>query len=456
MKLISIETKISEILRNEKKKEICNQVSGDLFSNPALAAAETLSLRRVANLLGENGETTMEGIIGRANAMLAALPYEEEEDRSKLDEVRNAVALSSLLTEEERKENARPRDSIRPGQVWYDTKGERIQAHGAQIYYEDGVYYWIGENKDYTRKKGSIWTWGVKVYSSRDLCNWTDLGFLVEPCLTDQNSILFPTRRLDRPHVLYNDKTKKYVLWLKYCDESHFAVLTADRLLGPYTIVCPLLRPFGTMSGDFDLAKDPETGDAYLYWEVNHTSVWGAKLNDAYTDTSDSYAVIYDHLEAPFAREGIAHVLHDGKHYLFSSGMTGYVPNPSQVAVSDDWLEGYAVQGDPNIGDTSCASFNSQFSCIFRVQGTDEYVSVSDRWVPEFVMDRNKYDIIVRSILCRKDRNIRVSEEEKTMFAAMPMMGTADTSVADYVWLPLVFNGDKAEIRWADEWKPSL
>ena len=30
--------------------------------------------------------------------------------------------------------------SIRPGQVWLDTAGKRIQAHGGSILYENGVY----------------------------------------------------------------------------------------------------------------------------------------------------------------------------------------------------------------------------------------------------------------------------------------------------------------------------
>ena len=35
-------------------------------------------------------------------------------------------------------------NSIRPGQVWLDTNGNRIQAHGGSIIYVDGVYYWYG------------------------------------------------------------------------------------------------------------------------------------------------------------------------------------------------------------------------------------------------------------------------------------------------------------------------
>ncbi len=36
-------------------------------------------------------------------------------------------------------------DAIYPGKPWYDTHGRRIQAHGGVVYYENGVYYWIGE-----------------------------------------------------------------------------------------------------------------------------------------------------------------------------------------------------------------------------------------------------------------------------------------------------------------------
>ena len=57
-------------------------------------------------------------------------------------------------------------DAIYPGQPWLDTRGERIQAHGGAVFYEDGVYYWYGENKEHTDGKCGIWTWGLKVYSS--------------------------------------------------------------------------------------------------------------------------------------------------------------------------------------------------------------------------------------------------------------------------------------------------
>ena len=39
-------------------------------------------------------------------------------------------------------------NSIKPGQVWLDTDGNRIQAHGGNIIHHDGKFWWFGENKE--------------------------------------------------------------------------------------------------------------------------------------------------------------------------------------------------------------------------------------------------------------------------------------------------------------------
>ena len=93
-----------------------------------------------------------------------------------------------------------PRNAIYPGKVWRDTNGRRIQAHGGALYYDDGVYYWYGENKDHTDGKCPVWTWGMRAYRSTDLCNWEDLGLFIQPDLTDKDAPLYPTSRADRPH----------------------------------------------------------------------------------------------------------------------------------------------------------------------------------------------------------------------------------------------------------------
>ena len=55
---------------------------------------------------------------------------------------------------------------------------------------------------------------------------------------------------------------------------------------------------------------------------------------------------------------------------FFITGMMGYIPNPSEAAVSHDGMTGYRVQGNPHVDDASSASFNSQISGIFKVAGS--------------------------------------------------------------------------------------
>lgn len=341
---------------------------------------------------------------------------------------------------------------IRPGEIWLDTGGERIQAHGGSMFYEGGAYYWYGEDKSHTRKKGKTWTWGIRCYRSTDLVNWENLEHIIEPATEDKSSLFHPNRRMDRPHILKNPRTGKYVLWLKFCDKAHFAVLTADALLGPYTLVNPFLQPYGHKSGDFDLAMDGGTGDAYLYFEADHDSVLAAQLNGDYTDVAGEPAVVYSGLRPPFAREGVTHFVHGGKHYLLTSGMTGYVPNPSEVAVADNWMGPFTVLGDPHVDDESSASFNSQASCAFAVEGTDQIVVMADRWVPEYVMTAERYDVLKRAVGSRSDKSLKCTFKEKLQLLSMPLMGSADTSIANYVWLPVEWEGDMPRIPWRDAW----
>lgn len=350
-------------------------------------------------------------------------------------------------------------NSIKPGQVWLDTSGKRIQAHGAQVYFEDGVYYWIGENKEHTTGEDEVWTWGIRMYSSRDLYNWKDEGLIVPPDTENENSIFHPYRHLDRPHLLYNEKTKKYVLWLKYCDDSHYAVLTADKLKGPYITVNERYFPYGVKCGDYDIGKDT-SGQGYIWFEVNHTDVWGARLNAEYTAVEGEPSVIYKGMKPPLAREAVTHFERNGKHYLVTSGMTGYRPNPSEVAVSDDPLCGYTVQGDPCVGDKSNTTFHSQISSVFKVQGKDIYIAVADRWMPE-LNDRNytgdmRPDAATQARIAAKFRELNIDpakDRERAMKVAIAVTEACNTSLADYVWLPIIFEGERAKICWRDEWR---
>lgn len=344
--------------------------------------------------------------------------------------------------------------SIRPGKEWLDTAGKPIQAHGASIYQEKDTYYWIGENKEFTDGKNKkIWTWGIRMYSSKDLYNWEDCGLIVEPDVKNKKSPLHPSRKMDRPHLLFNKRTGKYILWLKYFDKGcHYTILSADSLKGPYRIVNECLRPYGRKAGDYDLAVDEATGQGYLYCEVDHTDVIAARLNDSYTDVTGEPEIIYQGYKPPLSREAVTHLVRNGKHYIITSGMTGYIPNPSEVAVSDDWMTGYQIQGNPHRKDESSASFNSQISNVFKVQNTDQHIAVADRWVPEFVVNKEVYDFLYRAIRSNYDKTVKATLKEKMALMKTPMIGTANTSIARYVWLPIQFEGDHLYIDWKEEW----
>jgi len=96
-------------------------------------------------------------------------------------------------------------DRIYPGAKWLDTEGKPIQAHGFSVFWneKEKLWYWYGENKEKTDGNGTIWHWGVRLYTSKDLCNWTDRGLIIPPQPDDLSSPLHPTYCMDRPHILY-------------------------------------------------------------------------------------------------------------------------------------------------------------------------------------------------------------------------------------------------------------
>lgn len=106
------------------------------------------------------------------------------------------------------------------------------------------------------------------------------------------------------------------------------------------------------------------------------------------------------------------------------------------------------------MNDDSSASFNSQISGVFRIAGTDCFVAIADRWVPYYVVTKEKYEVLLRAISQHSDHSVKVSFKEKIMLLTSPIMGSADTSIADYVWLPIEWEGEKPVIQWKDSWDP--
>ena len=273
---------------------------------------------------------------------------------------------------------------------------------------------------------------------------------------------------MDRPHILYNEKTKKYVCWLKIMNADRtqsMTVLAADSILGPYTKVRENLKPLGMSSGDFDLAKDDQ-GKAYYYFERVHSELICVELTEDYTDVTGVYSRHFPQPYPPYVREAPAHFERNGRHYLITSGTTGYSPNPSEVAVADDWHGPFTVLGDPHPDDGSHTSYHSQVSSVFKVQGKkDLYIACADRWLPEnterkyedyarlyeafFHMTPGNFWFLVKKLirigLFPTKKNIPIIQKK--------LLPVANTRIADYVWLPIRFEGDMVYIDWKDEWR---
>jgi hypothetical protein len=147
--------------------------------------------------------------------------------------------------------------AVRPGEEMLDTNGARIQAHGARSCTWTASSTGYGENKEHTVPGSGIWHWGVRCYASTDLYTWEDQGLIISPELGDTSSPLHPAQLLDRPHIVRQPDSGRFVCWLRVSSRAGrpqaLLVLVADSILGPYTKVRLGLRPFGMDAGDFDL-----------------------------------------------------------------------------------------------------------------------------------------------------------------------------------------------------------
>lgn len=346
--------------------------------------------------------------------------------------------------------------SIKPGKLWLDTEGKPIQAHGLSIFWNETekLYYWYGENKERTKRGGMIWHWGVRLYTSPDLYNWTDRGLIIPPQPDDLTSPLHPTYCMDRPHILYCAKTRKYVAWLKIMagEVSQFmSVMTADSFEGPYTFVRKIYKPLDMDTGDFCLHSG-EDGKAYIWFDRPHFQLICATLTDDYTAVTGEFSVHYDGLKPPYTREAPAYFERNGKHYLFTSGTSGYYPNASKVCVFDDPHGEYTDLGDPCIGDKSNTTFSSQISCVLKIPDRDLYVACADRWMPQWYVRP-----MAKQIISGMERHFRDYTPDLSPKAPVPLPETEskhgeNTCNSRYVWLPVDWQGDKPVLRWRGEW----
>ena len=298
---------------------------------------------------------------------------------------------------------------------WLDTDGNPVNAHGAGMLYHNGKYYLYGEYKKGKTILPEWATWecyrtdvtGVSCYSSDDLRNWKFEGVVLK-AEDNPDSDLHPSKVLERPKVVYNPKTGKFVMWahVESADYSKAAagVAVSDSPTGPFTYLGSF-RPNNAMSRDQTVFVDDD-GRAYQFASSeSNATMYINELTDDYLRPTGRYTRNF----IGASREAPAVFKRGGKYYVLTSGCSGWDPNVAQVAVADSIMGPWTVIGDPCRGPEAEKTFYAQSTYVQPVHGKkDCYLAMFDRW--------NKTDL----------ENSR------------------------YVWLPVEWEGDKPVIRWRD------
>ncbi|HUB59729.1 MAG TPA: beta-galactosidase [Puia sp.] len=269
---------------------------------------------------------------------------------------------------------------------WLDTDGHFINAHGAGVMKHDGVYYLYGEiKKGKTRLvPGQNWedyrvdAGGVSCYSSRDLVHWKNEGVVLAPSSTDTASDLYIGRVIERPKVIYNAVTRKYVMWM-HIDRDDYGyaragVAVSEQPWGPFRYLGSV-RPNGQQSRDMTVYQDDD-GRAYLvYASENNNTMQVCLLAPDYL----SPTTVYRRILVDQRREAPAVFKADGKYYLITSLCSGWDPNAARIAVADSMLGNWVMDGNPCAGSDSATTFHSQSTFVLPLGG-DRFLFMADRW----------------------------------------------------------------------------
>lgn len=343
---------------------------------------------------------------------------------------------------------------IRSGEIWPDDRGEHINAHGGGILVHDGTFYWFGEHK--SERSSSAYV-GVTCYSSKDLVNWKYEGVALA-VEDDPESDITSGCVLERPKVIYNEATGKFIMWFHLelkghgYDAARAGVAISDNVTGPYTFlrserVNAGILAEGTSQADIDRFAGAEEGQAWtdewvqnakdgffyardfeggqmardmtlyvdddgkayhIFSSEENLTLDIAELTQDYTAHSGRYIRVAPtgHNEAP------AIFKRNGTYWMITSGCTGWAPNAARMFSAPSIFGPWTQHDNPCRGDKSEITYGGQSTFILPVPGKkDLYMFMADIWRPEHPID------------------------------------------ARYIWLPIQF--DEAGVpflEWMDEW----
>lgn len=274
------------------------------------------------------------------------------------------------------------------GDVWRDTNGNPIHAHGGGILHHKGIYYWYGEYKKGPTRlvPGQDWecyrvqAGGVACYQSADLQRWTFSGVVLPPNTTNPAHDLHTSKVMERPKVIYNAHTCQFVLWLHVDSEDYSyartGVAVSDKPTGPFRYLGSL-RPNNQMSRDMTLFVDDDGRAYHIGASENNQTMLISQLSPDYLRPAGVYkrVLVGQHREAP------ALFSHKGRYYLITSGCTGWTPNPAAWAEADSVLGNWTQRDNPCTGNGADSTFGTQPTFVLPLSGKPgQFLFMADRW----------------------------------------------------------------------------
>ncbi|MFC0515597.1 family 43 glycosylhydrolase [Mucilaginibacter angelicae] len=269
----------------------------------------------------------------------------------------------------------------------FDNLGNAVDAHDGEIALFNGVYYLYGTSYDCGFEWGNKTApfCGFKTYSSTDLQHWTDRGFMFDAKTPVwQSRCDGKTYGCFRPHVIYNKKTKRYVLWINvYDNRVGYRVFTSKTPVGPFaevkepTLAVNSEMPVaGLNNGDHDTFVDDD-GTAYLAytdWRTKGSIVIEKLSADYLTGTGQHVkSITTGNTEAPalFKRKGKYYLIYSDPNCGYCSGTgTSYRTASSPLG---PWSAGI------KISDNSCGGQPSFVSTI-KLNSETIFLFGSDLW----------------------------------------------------------------------------
>ncbi len=270
--------------------------------------------------------------------------------------------------------------SLVNGVQWAALDGKPIQAHGGGIIKVGDHYYWFGENRN---SDGTFYA--VSCYRSADLVRWE----FRHDVLTANSGAGLKPANIERPKVIYNASTGKYVMWMHWENGSDYgearaATASCNSVDGDYTYhgsARPLVnsgvtdhdKP-GYMSRDCTAFVDSD-GKGYFLSSTNENYDLNLyRLSSDYLTIDALAATLFKggHREAPalWKRNNV--------YFLLTSGATGWNPNQAQYATSTSLTSGWSAWSKVGDGTT----FYSQSTFVLPIEGASGtgYLYLGDRW----------------------------------------------------------------------------